>query len=450
MQDFLAKLEKFQKELLEGRGTRSNPKPKNQKYMPKEKGNNSVNIEKPNPMLENVRMEYIEKIIEVIPPREKLTISILQQYLKSCVEQTNLNDIEKAYLVYYWVSHNIDYDLDSFLKSKHTDNSPDSVLKTGSSVCAGYSSIYHTLVSYLGIECVDIDCFAKGFGFQIGEAIPDKTNHQHNAIKLNNKWYLVDSTWGAGAVVNNKYNKDFNNFYFCSDPKEFVLTHYPTEEKWQLLEEPVSKDLFSIFPFIDKRFFQFGFKSMSPFACQVNAEQIIDVIFYYDPDFDDNLKMNANLFLNKNELKNSILVQKFEDYFKIRIILNKKGNYTAHFFGINGDDKENRFKQITEININCSKDQEKPLTLPAMKLNYGNLVLESPFISTLPKGANVNFKFYSLSIDEITIVNGDDWIDVTKNKDGYFEKSAVVQGKEVQICEKTGGKYFPRYIFEVK
>ena len=80
MQDFLAKLEKFQKELLEGRGTRSNPKPKNQKYMPKEKGNNSVNIEKPNPMLENVRMEYIEKIIEVIPPREKLTISILQQY----------------------------------------------------------------------------------------------------------------------------------------------------------------------------------------------------------------------------------------------------------------------------------------------------------------------------------------------------------------------------------
>ena len=85
-----------------------------------------------------------------------------------------------------------------------------------------------------------------------------------------------------------------------------------------------------------------------------------------------------------------------------------------------------------------------------MKLNYGTLVLETPFCSTLPKGANINFKLYSLSIDEITIVNGDDWIDVTKGKDGYFEKSVVVKGKEVQICEKTGGKYFPRYIFEVK
>ena len=295
MSDYLAKIAKFQKSLLEGRGTRSNPKPKSKKYMPKEKYS-SVELEKPNPMLENVRMEYIEKIIEVIPPREKLTISTLKQYLKSLAEQTKLSDIERAYLVYYWVSHNIDYDFNSFSKNKAIDCSPDSVLKTGQTVCGGYSSLYRDLVTNLGIECVDIDCFAKGFGFQIGEAIPNKTNHEHNAIKLNNKWYLVDSTWGAGAIVDNKYQKDFNNFYFCCDPKEFVLTHYPTDQKWQLLKEPISKEVFSIFPFIDKRFFQFGFKSMNPFACQVNTEQIIDVIFYYDPNLDNNLKMNVQLF----------------------------------------------------------------------------------------------------------------------------------------------------------
>ena len=449
MQAVLASLEKFQKKLLEGRGTRANPKPKKKKYMPKEK-ESSIEIEKPNPMLENVRMEYIEKIIEVIPPREKLTISVLQQYLKSLAEQTKLNEIEKAYLVYYWVAHNIDYDFKSFSQDKIGDTSPDSVLKSGHSVCSGYSTLFHDLVTYLGIECVTIDCFAKGFGFQIGEAMPNKTNHEHNAIKLNNQWYLIDSTWGAGSIVNNDYKRDFNNFYFCCDPKEFVLTHYPTEQKWQLLKEPVSKEVFSIFPFIDKRFFQFGFKSMNPFACQVNTEQIIDVIFYYDPDLDNNLKMNANLFLGKNEVKNSILIQKYEDYFKIRILLNKKGEYTAHFFAINGEGTEDRFKQITELKINSSKDQDNPLALPIIKQNYGNLVLETPFCDKLPKGANINFKFYSLNIDEITIVNGDDWIDVKKGKDGYFEKSVVVKDKEIKICEKTGGKYFPRYIFETK
>ena len=449
MSDYLAKLEKFKKSLLEGRGTRSNPKPKINKYMPKEKFG-SVDFEKPNPILENVRLEYIEKIMEVIPPRDKLTISILQQYLKSLAEQTKLNDIEKAYLVYYWVAHNIDYDFESFSKNKHTDTSPDSVLKNGHSVCGGYSTLFHDLVTYLGIECVNIDCFAKGFGFQIGEAIPNKTNHQHNAIKLNNQWYLVDSTWGAGAIVDKKYNKDFNNFNFCCNPKEFVLTHFPTDEKWQLLKEPVSKEVFSIFPFIDKRFFQFGFKSMNPFACQVNTEQIIDVVFYYDPDFDNNLRMNVELFLDKKKEKNCVLIQKYEDYFQIRILLNKKGCYNAHFFAINGNNKEDHFKKITELKINSNKNQEKPLALPKLMQNYGDLVLETPFCDVLPKGANISFKFYSVNINEITIVNGDEWIDVKKGNDRYFKKNVVVKDKEVKICEKIGGKYFPKIIFQVK
>ena len=444
-----ANLEKFKKKLLEGRGKRHHPKPKKKKYMIKEE-NSSVSIEKPNPMLENVRMEYIEKIMEVIPKREKLTMSILKQYLQSCSEQGKLSDLEKAYLVYYWVAHNIDYDFNSFSKNKTTDTSPDSVLKTGQSVCAGYSTIFHDLVTCLGIECVNIDCFAKGYGFQVGEGVPNKTNHRHNAIKLDNKWYLIDSTWAAGSIVNNAYKKDFNNFYFCCDPKEFVLTHFPTDEKWQLLEEPVSKEAFSIFPFIDKRFFQFGFKSMSPFACQVNTEQLIDVIFYYDPDHDNNLKMNANLFLGKKEEINCILIQKYEDYFQIRILLNKKGMYTAHFFAINGDLNESRFKQITEMNINCGKKADKPLALPKMMQNYGNLVLETPFCDKLPKGANVSFKLYSLNINEITIVSGDDWIDVKKGEDNYFKKDVVVKGKIVKICEKTDGKYFPKFIFDVK
>ena len=449
MQGFINNLEKFKKQLLVGRGKRGHPRPKRHKYMIKEE-NSSVAIEKPNPMLENVRMEYIEKIIEVIPKREKLTMDILKQYLISCADQAKLNEIEKAYLVYYWVSHNIDYDFNSYSKNKNINTSADSVLKTGQSVCGGYSTIFHDLATCLGIECVDIDCFAKGYGFQIGESIPNKTNHRHNAIKLNGSWYLVDSTWGAGSVVNNVYKKDFNNFYFCCDPKEFVLTHYPTDPKWQLLEEPISKESFSIFPFIDKRFFQFGFKSMSPFACQVNTEQLIDVIFYYDPDCDNGLRMNANVLMGKKEQVGIILIQKYEDYFQIRILLNKKGTYTAHFFAMNGDLNSNSFKQITEININCAKNQSKPLALPKIMQNYGDLVLETPFCDKLPKGHNISFKLYSLTVNEITIVSGDDWIDVQKGADNYFQKDVVAKGKVVKILEKINGRYIPRFIYDVK
>lgn len=302
MQDVLKKINLFQTKLLQNRGKKDPKRPRNKRIV-KTIPNSSVNIEKPNPMLRNVRVEYIEKICEQIPPRNKLTMSTLQQYLKAYADQTKLNEVERAYLVYYWVAHNIDYDFKNWLKGRETKSSPDDVLKSGQSVCGGYSNLFQSLITPLGIQCVNIDCFAKGFGIQVGESIPDKTNHQHNAIQLNGAWYLVDSTWGAGSVVNNTYKKDFNNYNFCCDPKEFALTHFPTDPQWQLLEEPITKEAFSVFPFLDKRFFQLGFKSMNPFACAVTTEQIVDVVFYYDPDLDEGLKMNATLFLNKKKSK---------------------------------------------------------------------------------------------------------------------------------------------------
>ena len=69
---------------------------------------------------------------------------------------------------------------------------------------------------------------------------------------------------------------------------------------------------------------------------------------------------------------------------------------------MNGQEQD-RFKQITEIKINCNKKQDKPLALPKMEQNYGELALEAPFCDKLPKGINVNFKLYSLTINEITI-----------------------------------------------
>ena len=444
----MAYLEQFSNLLKQGRGTRNNPKPKKKKYLPPEKYSVSIKIEKPNPMLENVRMEYIEKIIQTIPPREKLTVATLQQYLKSFADQTQLSQVERAYLAYYWVAHNIDYDLKSFTKGKELNMSSDNVLKTGQSVCGGFSTLYHDLVTAMGINCVNIDCFAKGYGFQIGEAIPNKTNHQHNAIELNGAWFLVDSTWGAGSVVDKSFKKDFNNYYFCCEPKEFILTHFPTDPQWQLLHQQIPKEVYSVFPFIDKRFFQFGFKSMSPFISECTTEQILDVEFYYDPDLDNNLRMNANLYLGKKEEKNSVLIQKYDDFFRIRILLNKKGTYVAHFFGINGE--EERFRQITEIKINCNKNQDKPLALPKMENNYGELALEAPFCDRLPKGSNINFKLYSFTIDEITIVRGNEWIKVPRGADGYFQKTVEAKGKEVKICENRGGKAFPKFTFAVK
>ena len=39
--------------------------------------------------------------------------------------------------------------------------------------------------------------------------IMKKTNHEYNVINLNNKWYPIDTTWGAGHVENKDYVREF-------------------------------------------------------------------------------------------------------------------------------------------------------------------------------------------------------------------------------------------------
>ena len=56
------------------------------------------------------------------------------------------------------------------------------------------------------------------------------SNHAYSAIKLDNKWYLLDVTWGAGKIEDKKFIKKYDEFYFCTDPELFILNHFPDKE----------------------------------------------------------------------------------------------------------------------------------------------------------------------------------------------------------------------------
>ena len=64
-----------------------------------------------------------------------------------------------------------------------------------------------------------------------------KTNHEYNVINLNNKWYPIDTTWGAGHIENKDYVRAFNEFYFLPDSELLIKSHFPEDEKWQLTKK---------------------------------------------------------------------------------------------------------------------------------------------------------------------------------------------------------------------
>lgn len=172
------------------------------------------------------------------------------KYLARFLKAGAISDEKTVETFYYWVHQNIEYDVE--LSKKDSISEIDiSVLKTlenKKTICAGYANLFFELCQAVKIECVVVEGVA-----QIDD---EKTAQLHawNAVKINNKWQLLDATWGSGGFfIPENYEKLLNlNFLFCK-PENFILEHFPNEEKWQLLIQPVSKLEFSSEEYIEKR-----------------------------------------------------------------------------------------------------------------------------------------------------------------------------------------------------
>ena len=86
----------------------------------------------------------------------------LQNYLKKCPFVRN--QVEQAWLIFYWIAHNISYFTGASASSGSLANersNPDIVLLKGNSVCAGFSNLFSFLCEQMDIECHEVIGYAK-------------------------------------------------------------------------------------------------------------------------------------------------------------------------------------------------------------------------------------------------------------------------------------------------
>ncbi|KAH0612492.1 uncharacterized protein H6S33_008872 [Morchella sextelata] len=151
--------------------------------------------------------------------------------------------LEKARVIFTWLHHNISYDVRALLAGNIPDQSPESTIRTGLSVCAGYSNLFEILCTYSGLQCVVVTGHGKGFGHTDpapGAPVPSyNMNHAWNAVKLSsNHWHLIDSCWGAGhRGSNNEYKKEFAPEHFISPASVFGQKHFPEKPGQQYRED---------------------------------------------------------------------------------------------------------------------------------------------------------------------------------------------------------------------
>lgn len=182
--------------------------------------------------------------------------STLPETLSKQLTSDLTTDRDKAAAIFYWITHNIAYDVSLFedivagkkgKRARYTQAEIDALyeariartLKKRKGVCDNYSRLYQRLAELAGLECQLIAGHARGNIMAAGQL---GISHAWNAVKIDGEWRLLDATWGAGAVNNEmKFNFKFRPAYFLAPPEAFALNHFPKDAKWQLLESPVSR-----------------------------------------------------------------------------------------------------------------------------------------------------------------------------------------------------------------
>lgn len=190
---------------------------------------------------------------------------------------------EKVRAVFSWISFNIRYDLEEFYNPKQKrigfqyrdetekkakikaikDGIVQKTMARRSGVCEGYAQTFSKICTLLNIENEIIKGYVRNSSSDIGK-INNRTNHAWNAVKINNKWFYIDATWAAGAVINGNWQHNFNAYYFNIPKEKYFLTHFPQDILWQLRVQRMSLETYFKQPIYSSSFLKKTYKLIAP------------------------------------------------------------------------------------------------------------------------------------------------------------------------------------------
>jgi transglutaminase/protease-like cytokinesis protein 3 len=206
-------------------------------------------------------------------PNSVQSIEILADKIKSDFASNE----DKARAVFSWIAFNVKYDVTGnsgkgFYYTNEKDRQEKNqkqikemvatALNNNIATASGYAFLFENLAKTVGLEVVTIAGTLKSDPSQIGQ-MPNGTNHLWNAVKINDKWALLDVTLGAGYIGSNgQFKPDFNDGYFFTNPERFYLNHYPNNTEWLFVNK--TKENFSKLPLFFGDYIASGYTIVSP------------------------------------------------------------------------------------------------------------------------------------------------------------------------------------------
>ncbi|KAL4227459.1 hypothetical protein ACF0H5_012903 [Mactra antiquata] len=305
------------------------------------------------------------------------------------------SDVEKLRAIYTWLGNQ---SMDSGDSSDI--NKPKGFMSLIKQGRASYASFFAVLCRHANIPCVIVEGHAKSSAYNVGddeEKIRTLTN-KWNAVYVADGWRLVFPLWACMALPEqltrsltrsetrassirlrpdesgNKQGKVLNEYFFLTNPEEFVHVALPKAQRWQLVARPWSIQKFLEVPHCRQFYFREKVSIDGKFASTLRAKDGMCSIkllcdqpngMAFDIELTYNREESGHDIASPEHLNNYVLITRTETNWEIIIRFPEVGIYTLLLYGGRGYQT-----QICAFKIIAQEVQEEVQPYP---LNPGSV-----------------------------------------------------------------------------
>ncbi|XP_074860280.1 kyphoscoliosis peptidase [Carettochelys insculpta] len=258
-------------------------------------------------------------------------------------------DLEKVRAIWMWICHHIEYDVAGFHNKDQRFCEPKDVLQRGKSVCAGYAALFQQMCSIAGVQCMKLLGPCKGYGYRPGQPLTEDNEHAWNAVYLDGRWHLLDSTWGSGIIDDScsKFTFQYNEFYFLTHPALFINNHFPDNSNWQLLKPALTLKEYEGNMLYNCNFYKLGLVTAhpdTPAFQTVNGKAAISIAS----------RAPLSFMFHLNGIEEHGLMTLKKNGMKLEIYPQKTGNHKVRIFAKPPKGSENQYNGVLEYTLECS------------------------------------------------------------------------------------------------
>lgn len=239
------------------------------------------------------------------------------------------DDFVRIKVLHDWICYNIDYDTELFFTDSSKKQNYIEVLKGKKAISSGFSALLKEMCSLAGFDCLIIEGFAKGYGYN--GHLSETVEHSWNAVNINSKWYLIDVTWDTGFLERKTFIRCYSTEYLFLDSRAFLYTHLPKDNAFQFYAPVVTSRQFEKEPKLEGKFFDYGFSLLDDKLAFFNN---------IDSEFSFELKcktpkayMATNLFTKSGQIiANSTWLNKHAGIIRPIVDVPDSNEYIARFY----------------------------------------------------------------------------------------------------------------------